>query len=159
MAEQPTTGELAVKLDLVLEQLTELSRSVMTKDVFDTWRQGNNDRIQRSEDALREWVKTSTEAHVSLDRDSKARHAETIALVEKEVAMIHVNLDKVNARVDDSNEKTSLKFKERDKQREEDEKTLKSAKNTRVNLWIAAGLSFILSITASVLLRISNVGG
>lgn len=72
-----TTGELEVKLDAIMEQLTSMSKVIVTRDLFDTWRDGNNDRLTRLEGDVRRWIETSTGAHVELDKDSKARHTES----------------------------------------------------------------------------------
>lgn len=150
-----TTGELEVRLDglesNILAAIKTIQDNMVTKAVFDVQQKASDERVNRLAEDHQAWVRESTEAHVSLDKDSKARHQETIALVEKKVAESNVALEKVNARIDDSNEKTALKFKERDKRREDDEKDLKSARRAVFNLWIAGGITIVVSIIVKFL--------
>lgn len=142
-----TTGELEVRLDSfesnVMAILQDIRANMVTKDVSEAHQLSNERRMKNTEDALEKWIHTSTEAHVHLDAESKTRHAETVALVDRVVATLDVKIDKLNARVDDSNEKTALKFKERDKAREADEKDLKSARNSRWNIALVAVLAVV----------------
>jgi phage-related minor tail protein len=131
---EPTTGELAVKLDLVLSNLAVVTENMVTKDVFETWRQGNNDRIQRSEDTLREWIKTSTEAHVALDKDSRARHQESAA----ELAKAN---DAIRAKIDKEITVQNTRWENLEKERKSEEKDLKAARRSSINIWIVAALA------------------
>lgn len=142
-----TTGELEVRLDSfesnVMAILQDIRANMVTKDVSEAHQASNERRMKNTEDALEKWIKTSTETHVQLDAESKARHAETIALVDRVVASLEVKVDKVNARVDDANEKTSLRIKELKERRESDEKDLKSARNSRWNIALVAVLAVV----------------
>ena len=83
MPDNLDNGQLNVKLDAILAQLTSIDGRMVTKDVFEIWKQGNADRISRLERDVKDWIQTSTAAHVELDRDSKARHADTGAEIDK----------------------------------------------------------------------------
>ena len=69
-----TTGELAVLLNTILDNVKDIRNDMLTKGEFNTWREGLNDRLVRLEDDHKEWVRESTAAHISLEKDSKARH-------------------------------------------------------------------------------------
>lgn len=100
MVDNLDNGQLNVKLDLILTQLDSVVKTMITKDLFDTWRQGNNDRLTRLEDDHKAWVRQSTEAHVSLDKDSKARHAEAEKQIEEVEVRLTNRMEKEKARAD-----------------------------------------------------------
>ena len=79
MVDNLDNGQLNVKLDLILDQLEKMSKNMVTKDVFDIWKEGNASRIARLEKDLSEWIAESTAAHVRLDAESRARHEKTVA--------------------------------------------------------------------------------
>ena len=91
------------------------------------------DRLYRLEQDHKDWVHTSTEAHVELDRDSKARHAETKAELEALELKLFAALDKkattTNTRIDGIVQEQKA-----------DQKELKSVRNSRVTAWIGIGL-------------------
>jgi len=76
-----TTGEIEVRLDSleknILAELREIKASMVTTGVFDARLLAYEQSQTRLERDHQNWVRESTEAHVALDRDSKARHAET----------------------------------------------------------------------------------
>jgi len=78
-----TTGELAVLLNTILDNVKGIRTDMLTKSEFNTWREGLNERLVRLENDHKNWVKESTEAHVTIDRDSKARHAEALKQIEE----------------------------------------------------------------------------
>lgn len=82
MVDNLDNGQLNVKLDLILSQLDSVVKTMITKDLFDTWRQGNNERLTRLEDDHKAWVQESTAAHVKLEAASQARHEQAIKSVE-----------------------------------------------------------------------------
>lgn len=77
-----TNGELEVKLDNMTMILKEMRDSMVTTQLFNTWRDGNNERLRRLEEEQKEWAKVSTAAHVQLEADSRARHQESEANAE-----------------------------------------------------------------------------
>lgn len=79
----PTTGELQVQLVAMRGLLETIAKTMLTKDLFEAYKEQSNERIRRVEDDQKEWAKVSTAAHVELDKDSKARHAESDALIAK----------------------------------------------------------------------------
>lgn len=130
----PTTGELRVQLQGIVDLLNGISRTMVTKDVFDTWRNGNNERIARVEQDLSKWINSSTTSHVELDRDSKARHQETMSSISSLEADYRRELKDITARQD------------------QNEKDIRSARNARANMWIAAGLAVLGSIVTGLVL-------
>lgn len=100
MVDNLDNGQLNVKLDLILSQLDSVVKTMITKDLFDTWRQGNNERLTRLEDDHKTWVQTSTAAHVELESQSKARHAEAIKEIEEVEARFNNKLEKEAERND-----------------------------------------------------------
>lgn len=82
MADNLDNGQLNVKLQLILDRVNEGFANMVTKDLFDTWRQGNNERLTRLEEDHKTWVQTSTAAHVELEAQSKARYEQAVKEVE-----------------------------------------------------------------------------
>jgi hypothetical protein len=81
-----TTGEIEVRLDSleknILAELREIKANMVTTGVFEARLLAYEQQMTRLDRDHQEWVRESTEAHVALDRDSKARHAETLAKIE-----------------------------------------------------------------------------
>ena len=100
MPDNLDNGQLNVKLDLIISQLDSVNKSMVTKDLFDTWRQGNNERLTRLEDDHKDWVRQSTEAHVALDKDSKARNAQANKEIEELETRLINRMDKEKDRAD-----------------------------------------------------------
>lgn len=146
-----TPGELEVKLDSLISLVTDMSKTMVTRDVFDAWQRGNDDRIRRLEDDLKQWIKESTEAHISLEKDSKARHQESAAELRSTNDALRAKIDKevssVTNRLDKEVTKINTRQDETDKQRVEDERDLKRARQSSVNIWIVAGLAILGNIT------------
>lgn len=134
-----TNAELALKIDAVLEALSEIKDQMVTKVVFDTWQQGNDRRITRVEEDLKDWIKISTEAHVSLDKDSQARHKETEAAMDALEIKLQTEIDKAkaNARSDHKALRTEV---------DETRKDAETVKRSRINIWLAAGVAVLGSI-------------
>jgi len=134
-----TNAELALKIDAVLEALSEIKDQMVTKAVFDTWQQGNDRRITRVEEDLKDWIKISTEAHVALDKDSQARHKETEAAMDALEIKLQAEIDKAkaNARSDYKALKTEV---------DETRKDAETVKRSRINIWLAAGVAVLGSI-------------
>lgn len=128
----PTTGELAVLLETILSRLGD----VATKEFVQTKFDGFNDRVSRLEQDQREWAKTSTQAHVELDRDSKARHAETEAATDALELKVHARIEKVKAELVTRVEGIVAEQKT-------GEKELKAVRNGRVTTWIGIGLTWL----------------
>lgn len=100
MPDNLDNGQLNVKLELILQRINDGFAQMVTKDLWDTWRQGNNERLTRLENDHKTWVQQSTESHVTLDKDSKARHAEAIKEIEELDVRINTKLDKERERND-----------------------------------------------------------
>lgn len=134
-----TPGELEVKLDAIIDQLTSMSKVMVTRDLFDTWREGNNERMGRLESDVRRWIETSTAAHVELDKDSKARHADA----ESKIAALEA---KIEGRISAGEDKAT-----------KIEETQKAERSRR---WFSVGLavlSSILGLIASAILILVNL--
>jgi hypothetical protein len=139
-----TTGEIEVRLDSleknILAELREIKASMVTTGVFDARLVAYEQQMARLQRDHDEWVKESTRAHVALDSESKARHAETLA----EIKALEI---RVNTRFE--------KGEDRAFQLEE---TAKAQKNSK---WQAIGvaiLSSALSVIAAVLISVSQRG-
>lgn len=78
----PTTGELQVELGGIRGLLENINKNMLTRDLFDAYRDASNERIRRLEEEQKEWAKVSTAAHVQLEADSRARHQESEANAE-----------------------------------------------------------------------------
>lgn len=70
----PTPGELRIMFGNIIESLKDVKESMATKEFVNTKLDGYSDRVGRLEEDVKEWIRTSSEAHVKLDADSKARH-------------------------------------------------------------------------------------
>jgi hypothetical protein len=79
MVDNLDNGQLNIKLDMILDNLDRMSKNMVTKDVFDVWKEGNATRIARLEKDLGDWIAESTAAHVRLDAESRARHEKTVS--------------------------------------------------------------------------------
>lgn len=125
MADDPTPGELRIMFENLLDVLGEIRSQMATKEFVNVKLDGFVDRMNRLERDQKDWTRTSTEAHVSLDRDSKARHAETKA----ELSALEV---KLNTRIDGivSDQRAG-------------EKEIRSVRNSRVTQWIGIGLAWL----------------
>lgn len=101
-ARDMTTGEISVLLEAfqknVIERLDIIQNQMVTKDVFDARQVAYEQRMLRLESDHQKWVQESTGAHVSLDKDSKARHAETEAAIEALELKINNRLEKSEER-------------------------------------------------------------
>lgn len=131
----PTTGELAVLLEQILSRLADVATKEFVQTRFDAF----NDRVARLELDQKEWTKVSTAAHVELDRDSKARHAETKAAMESLEVRLRAAMERkhgeANARIE-----TIVT------EQKADQKDLKSVRNSRVTAWIGIGLAWLGSL-------------
>lgn len=136
-----TPGELEVKLDGILGRLTDIQNSMLTKELFEAYRDASNDRIRRTEDDLKEWTKVSTSAHVELDSNSKARHAETEARIDAEVQKLVTRLDKAD---------------ERDFQLEQ---LAKANSEGRIKMYVTLALGGVVTIVTSLIISFFTPGG
>lgn len=137
-----TTGEIEVRLDSleknILAELREIKASMVTTGVFDARLMAYEQQQSRLERDHQEWVRESTEAHIALDRDSKARHAETIS----EIKALEV---RVNNRFEKGEDRQFTL-----------EQATKAQKNSK---WQAIGvaiLSSVLSVIAAVIISVSQ---
>jgi uncharacterized Fe-S cluster-containing radical SAM superfamily enzyme len=128
----PTTGELAVLLEQILNRLNDVATKEFVQSRFDAF----NDRVARLEFDQKEWTKVSTAAHVELDRDSKARHAETKADLEALEVKIFAAMDK---------QKTTLttRIDGITAEQKSGERELKQVRNGRVTQWIGIGIAWL----------------
>lgn len=133
MVDNLDNGQLNVKLDLIIGQLQKLSQDMVTKDVFDVWKQGNADRIARLEQDMARLIQESTAAHVGLDKDSKARHAET----EAEIATLRVYVDN--------------RFDQAEDREEQLNEGIKNRKNAMAGVWVAVVIGGALTVAGLVI--------
>ena len=124
MTEELTPSAISVELKNIYALLESMSRTMVTRDLFDAKFDSNNERVKRLEFEQREWTEKSTQAHVELDRDSKARHTES----KSDLASLRTELQ-------NEIDKVALEAKEAKKDNEQN-------KRTRFNAFVAAGLAF-----------------
>lgn len=136
MADDPTPGELRIMFDNLLKGIDDIGNRMATKEFVNAKFDAFLDRVKRVEDDLKEWTKVSTEAHVALDRDSKARHAETQADLDALDIKLHARIDKVKA-------EASLQIDKIVDEQKASEKEIKSVRNNRVTAWIGIGLTWL----------------
>lgn len=136
MADDPTPGELRIMFDNLLKGIDDIGNRMATKEFVNAKFDAYHDRMSRLEIDHKEWTKVSTEAHVSLDKDSKARHAETQADLDALDVKVHARIDKV---------KTELQsqIKTITDEQKADQKELKTVRNGRVTAWIGIGLTWL----------------
>ena len=70
----PTPGELRIMFGNILDSLKDVKESMATKEFVNTKFDGYNERVGRLEEDVKDWIRSSSEAHVKLDADGKARH-------------------------------------------------------------------------------------
>lgn len=141
MVDNLDNGQLNLKLDMIIVSLDTVTKTMITKDLFDTWRQGNNERLTRLEDDHKDWVRTSTEAHVALEASSKARHEEA----EK-------HIDELETRVNNRLEKEA----ERNDRIEEQQRARKNANAKYViGLVVTSALS-IAAIVSTIIIALNG---
>lgn len=124
----PTPGELQVGIKAIIDRLDTISSTMITKELFAAYRDASNERVRRLEDDQKEWVKNSTAAHVTLESESKARHAESYSHIAATKVELLNEIDKV-----------ALDAKEAKKDNEQN-------KRTRFNSLFAAGLALVSAI-------------
>lgn len=139
-----TPGELEVRLDglenNILAALKVIQDSMVTTTVLDAKLSASDQRVTRLERDHGDWKDESTRAHVQLEADSKARHAETLSGVSALDVKINTRFEK--------NEERAFQL----------EQTAKAQKNSK---WQAIGVSvlgFALAVISSVLISVLNRG-
>lgn len=124
-----TTGEIEVLFHEfeknILGALNRIENNMVTIDVFDARQAAYEQQLHRLQLDHDTWKNESTGAHVSLDKDSKARHKET----EAAIAALEI---KVNNRFE--------KGEERAFQLEQQAKAQKN------NKWQAIGIAILASV-------------
>jgi acetyl-CoA carboxylase alpha subunit len=137
-----TTGEIEVRLDSfeknVMAALSEIKDNMVTVAVFDARDAAREQRVQRLELDHQRWVKESTEAHVTLDSESKARHAETGAAMKALETKFETRFEKAEDRAFHL------------------EQAAKAQKNSKWQAIGVAVLGSVLSIFASIFISITN---
>lgn len=128
----PTSGELAIKLDNITTMLRDMRDAMATKEFVNTKFDAYNDRVGRLEGDVKEWVDTSTKAHTSLEAESKSRHGAAEALARN----LHTE---VNSRID------ALEGEQK-----EQEKTIKAQRNGRAQAITISVLGALLALIGSV---------
>jgi len=137
-----TTGEIEVRLESleknILAELREIKANMVTTGVFDARLMAYEQQMTRLERDHQEWVRESTEAHVSLDRDSKARHAET------------------NAEMKALEQRINTRFEKQEERQFTVDQAVKAQKNSK---WQAIGVAIFssaLSILAAIIISMNE---
>lgn len=134
---EPTSGELKIMLDHILSAIKDMKETVATKEFVNAKFESFNDRVARVESDVKEWITSSTAAHVELDKDSKARHAE----VRNEIESVRTKLE--------------VDIKGIRDQQDNDQKELRQVRTQRVNILLVAALGVVGNL---VVLYISTGG-
>lgn len=138
MAEhEPTNGEIRVELRNIYSLLEVMSKTMVTKELFDAKFDLNLERIRRLEDDQRKWTDESTRVHVQLDAESKSRHAESLSNADALEVKLETRIERVEAKFDDA------------------DKDIKAAGRSKYNAWLAAGLA----LGGSILIKLFFPGG
>ena len=136
MADDPTPGELRIMFDNMLTMLGDIRAQMATKEFVNAKFDAFHDRVSRLKQDQKDWTRVSTEAHVALDRDSKARHAETQADLEALDVKVHARIDKVKNEL-------QQQVKSITDDQKADQKEIKQVRNGRVTAWIGIGLTWL----------------
>jgi hypothetical protein len=132
----PTLGELGVMLSGIKDTLSLVSRTMVTTDVFNMWRDGNDERVKRVEEALEKWTEVSTKAHVEL--------AASISALEKDF----------RREMKDIRDQQNTDRVENQAKQDQHERALQAARNGRVNVWLAGAVTVIATLVINVAGRV-----
>jgi len=122
--------------DNLLKGIDDIGKRMATQEFVNAKFDAFHDRVKRLEEDQKEWTRVSTEAHVSLDKDSKARHAETQADLEALDVKLHARIDKVKIEL-------QSQIKTVTDEQKADQKDIKTVRNGRVTAWIGIGLTWL----------------
>jgi len=128
----PTPGELFIMFSQIVDTLKDMRETMATKEFVNAKFDSYNDRVRRLEDDVKAWISTSTEAHVTLAADSKARHEQA------ETDSIARNVQ-VNGRIDKI-----------EKDQKEQETTIKAQRNGRAQAITISIIGAVLAVFGSV---------
>jgi hypothetical protein len=129
----PTPGELRIMFSNIIDSLRDVKDTMATKEFVNTKFDSYNDRVSRTEADVKEWIRTSTAAHVKLEAD---RISGDIALSGEIKESVKAVADKIEALEADLKEQ---------------EKTLKAQRNGRAQAVTIAILGSILSVVGSII--------
>lgn len=136
-AREPTNGELKIMFTHIIDGQKEIKDNMATKEFVNAKFDSFNDRVMRVEQDVKEWIQTSTAAHVELDKDSKARQSE----VRNEVDSVYSRLE--------------TQIKDIKVAQDAAEKDLRAVRTQRVNILLVAALGVVGNL---VVLYISTGG-
>jgi len=128
----PTSGELAIKLDNITTMLRDMREAMATKEFVNTKFDAYNDRVGRLEADVKELNQISTAAHISLEAESKTRHGAAEALARN----LHTE---VNSRID------ALEGEQKAQ-----EQTIKAQRNGRAQAITISLLGAFLAVVGSI---------
>jgi hypothetical protein len=117
----------------IIDSLRDVKDTMATKEFVNTKFDSYNDRVSRTEADVKEWIRTSTAAHVKLEAD---RISGDIALSGEIKESVKAVADKIEALEADLKEQ---------------EKTLKAQRNGRAQAVTIAILGSILSVVGSII--------
>lgn len=128
MPEELTPSAIAVELRNLYNLMETISKTMVTKDLFDAKFDSVGDRVKRVELEQREWAEKSTQSHVELDRDSKARHQESNARIDAVRVQLENEIEKLEKEAKDTKTETE------------------TIKRSRFNAMLVAGLSLVVGL-------------
>jgi len=129
----PTPGELRIMFSNIIDSLRDVKDTMATKEFVNTKFDSYNDRVSRTEADVKDWIRTSTAAHVKLEAD---RISGDTALGVEIKDSVKVALDRIDSLEADLKEQ---------------EKTLKAQRNGRAQAVTIAILGSILSVVGSII--------
>lgn len=128
----PTPRELHIMFSNIIDSLKDVKDTMATKEFVNIKFDSYNDRVARTELDVKEWIRTSTAAHVKLEADRIAGDQNLNVEIDKSVKVVADRIDQLEA---------DLK---------EQEKVIKAQRNGRAQAITFAILGAILSVVGSV---------
>lgn len=125
MSEELTPSAISVELKNIYSLLETMSKNMVSKDLFEAKFDSSNERVKRLEFEQREWAEKSTQSHVELDRDSKARHQES------------------NSKIDAVRQQLLSEIEKLEKEAKDTKGETEAIKRSRFNAMLVAGLSLV----------------
>jgi ABC-type Na+ efflux pump permease subunit len=129
----PTPRELHIMFSNIIDSLNDVKVQMATKEFVNTKFDYFSERATRTEQDVKEWIRTSTAAHVKLEADRIAGDKDLEVSIKDSVKVVSDRLTELE---------TELK---------EQEKTLKAQRNGRAQAITIAILGSILSVVGSII--------
>lgn len=132
----PTNGELQLQLNYMTTLIEKMGNEMATKEFVNQKFEANNERVARVERDVKEWIQTSTAAHVQLDQESQKRDENLRHELDKRVGALD---SQVNGRID------AIEAEQKSQ-----EQALKAQRNGRAQAITVAIVGALLSVIGSI---------